>query len=202
MNRSAFSVIEMIVTMTIIGLSFAVLPQIMEISSKSVESTKQSEGFYHGVAKAKIILAKAWDENVVNDFETKGFYGVLSTDETSLACPRDGHYSGDGRRKCSNNSASAIGQDNGNLNDFNDADDFNGDQDNNIEFYSIASSVEYVKYEGDNPNYTRGGNYPPSGKTSNIKRIIIDVKKDTKDLSSYIYYAANIGMQKPFVKSQ
>ena len=201
MNRSAFSVVEMIVTMTIISLSFAVLPQIMEISSKSVESTKQSEGFYHGVAKAKIILAKAWDENVVDDFETKGFYGVLETNETSLACPRAGHYSGDGRRKCSSGLAASatIGQDGG---DFDDIDDFNGEQDNGIEFYSTVSSIEYVKYEGDNPNYTREGNYPPSGKTSNIKRIIIDVKKDDKDLSSYIYYAANIGMQKPFVKSQ
>jgi type II secretory pathway pseudopilin PulG len=202
MNRSAFSVVEMIITMTIIGLSFAVLPQILDISSKSIKNIKESEGFYHGVAKIKIILAKAWDEQNVDDFEKEGVYYVLKTDESSgndLKCPRQGHYSGEGRRKCGNSFASSIGQDSG---DFDDIDDFDGKEDSSIQFYSINSNIEYVKYEGDNPSYKKGENLYPPGKTSNIKRIIINVKKDTKDLSSYVYYATNIGMQKPFIKSQ
>ena len=154
MKRS-FSITEMVIAIVIIGISFSVLPQIIQINVSSIQSALQTQGFYHGVSKIKIILSKAWDENNVNDLEEKGIYYVLNTQEDhrqNLECVngiRQGHYRGKNRRKCSNNQASNIGHDNGE-NDYNDIDDFDSSSDTSVSPYDFNSTIKYVDYqEGD-----------------------------------------------------
>lgn len=201
--RNAFTVIELIIMVVILGLAFATLPMILGVSSRSVKNVSDVRGLYHGVAKMQIVLSKPWDESNVNDFETGGIYYVIKTTEDTggLVCDNDknrsGHYPGMNRRMCenaaatSNPSFTAEG-------DFNDLDDFDGDSDIDVEGYSVDTAINYISYVSGTSVLM-----PTAGAlgTSNIKQITVTVTDPAGfELTKYRYYATNIGLSKPFIK--
>lgn len=201
--RNAFTVIELIIMIVVLGLAFATLPMILGVSSRSVQNVSDVRGLYHGVAKIQVVLSKPWDERNVNDFETGGTYYVIDTAEDTggLVCDNDknrsGHYPGRNRRMCENAAATAnpFFTAEG---DFNDLDDFNGDSDVDVEGYRVDTAIDYVSYVSGTsvsmPTADALG-------TSNIKRITVTVTDPAGfELTQYRYYAANIGLSKPFIK--
>lgn len=207
-NRHAFTLLELIVMIVILGVAFTTLPMILAVSSDSVRNVSDVRGIYHGVAKMQVVLGKPWDEESVDDFETRGTYYVLHTDESDgpgelLYCDRDknrsGHYPGLNRRMCENERATAAaffaeG-------DFDDIDDFDGDHDIDIEGYRVDTTVSYVRYENGS-GITMPTPAVPAGTTSNLKHIRVGVIYPSGNtLAAYHYYAANIGLSRPFVKA-
>jgi len=205
MNR-AFSLIEMIVVIVVLGISFAILPTMMDIQNSSLKELKNEDGLFYGSLQMGVILSKSWDEQNVESFEEKGIYYAIHSNQSNessndLNCSsttnlRAGHYEGKNRRKCENKEASSIGQDDA---EFDDIDDFDS-QIIRVEGFEIKSKVDYVSYKGSNPIYSKDD--IALLQTSDIKRIKISIKKDSIKIADFIYYATNIGLQKPFIKEQ
>lgn len=216
--RYGFSIIELIMTIVVIGIAFIGVPLILENSAKTAAWVERSKGVYHGLSKVQIIRSKFWDEGNENDFINNGIYYVLKTAESNaigetLYCSydtnRSGHYSGDGRRKCSGATATASGNfgETGDLlegvgtEEWDDIDDYHEEDDSSVDGkYDIATKVKYITYsEGINSsNITLETD---AGDTSNLKEIIVTVSANGKRISEYRYYAANIGVPRPYIKS-
>lgn len=207
MPRRAFTLVELIIMIVVLGIAFATLPAILGVSAKSVRGVSEVRGLYHGVAKMQVVLNKPWDEVNVNDFDTGGGYFVLRTFESDtqgevLFCDgdknRSGHYPGLDRRMCENADATAA-----NLftaeGDFDDLDDFDGDNDADIGGFDVNTTVVYVAYAGGSPV-----NMPTAGtaQTSNIKEITVTVSDHATGtgITRYRYYATNIGLSRPYIK--
>lgn len=189
--RSAFSLIELLMTIVIISIAFIGIPLIMENSARTISWLQNSKAIYHGLAKIQIVRGKYWDEN--------NHTNVLNT--TELPCPRNGHYVAEGRRRCATVFPSADtsfgeGKD---ATDWNDIDDFDGEEDIGVEgLYAIKTRVKYIDY----PVYV-DNNLSMKDTTrdqTNIKEIEVKVTKQGSSVSTYRYYAGNIGTSKPFIK--
>jgi len=205
MQKRAFTIIELILMVVVMGIAFSTLPAILGISAKSLENIVDIRGFYHGAAKMKTAISKPWDQSNVDDYDTSGIYYALRTVESdtsaeALYCDNDknrsGHYPGLNRRMCEAADASAIGNDGEAAGNYNDIDDFDADNDSLGDGYDIDTAVQYITYQSASPV----SNLQPAPGTSNIKLVTITVSKGGKTLTSYKYYAANIGLPKPFVK--
>lgn len=201
MKKKAFTLIELIVMIVVIGIAFMTLPIILMITTAAIENTVESRGFYHGVAKTKAILSKPWDENNVDDFATSGIYYVLNTDEDSggLVCEnnknRSGHYAGQNRRMCEASYASSIQLDGEAVGFYDDIDDFHQTS-GTVSDFVINSNIEYIAYQSGSVV----ANLAPSATTSNIKLVTVTVLKDGKTVTEYKYYATNIGLPRPYIK--
>ena len=211
-SRHGFTLIELILMVIVMGIAFATLPTILGVSSRSVEHVADIRAVYHGIAKAQVILSKPWDEVNTDDFGQSGIYYVLRTDESdmpgdALFCDnnktRQGHYPGLNRRMCESGAATSAAL-LGSEGDFDDIDDFQNDVDVNIEGYDVVTRVRYIAY----PGGVNGGGVnfsvtdPASAQSSNIKEIDVTVFSTAtgRTVSSYRYYATNIGVDKPFIK--
>jgi prepilin-type N-terminal cleavage/methylation domain-containing protein len=210
-SRRGFTLIELILAMIVMGIAFATLPAILGVSSRSVENVSDVRGLYHGIAKMEVVRGKPWDEVNTNDFNQSGIYYVLNTQECNVALTlcclnnksRFGHYQGLDRRMCENGmatpSANFLAE-----GDFDDIDDFNNDGDRNIEGYDINTTVRYINY----PGGVNGGSVSfntavaAAGQSTNIKEITVSVSRTAtgRAVSRYVYYATNIGVDKPFIK--
>jgi len=210
-EKRGFTLIELILMVIVMGIAFATLPAILGVSARSVENVSDVRGIYHGAAKMQVVLSKPWDEGNVDDFGLSGIYYVLRSAESdmpgdALYCDnnktRQGHYPGLDRRMCDQNPASnsataAFGLETGET-VADDLDDFDGDSDNDIEGYKVGTTVSYVDYVS---AAVVTMPQPQSHATTNIKHIIVRVHTPSgRLLTDYHYYAANIGISKPFIK--
>lgn len=206
-NRRAFTLVELIVMIIVMGIAFASLPMILGVSSESVKNVSDVRGFYHGAAKMQIVLSKPWDDRNVDDFQTGGIYYVINNDECAisalLCCDNDknrsGHYPGLNRRMCEDAWASGTLGRTGDtdINAFDDLDDFDLDFDS-AEGYDINTTVVYVQYSGGTQVSMPTA---VSAATTNVKQITVSIS-DTlgRPLTQYRYYATNIGRPKSFIK--
>ncbi len=204
--RSAFTLIELIVMIVVLGLGFATLPLILGIGSEAVKQVADVRAFYHGAAKVAIVAGKPWDERNVDDYQKGGIYYVLSTGEDTggLVCDgdrkRSGHYPGKDRRVCEAALASDIlgRAGDSDADAYDDIDDFRGDRDDEVEGYTVDTSVAYVPYVGGLSVAMPEG---AAAGTTNIKQITVTVsERSGKVLTRYRYYAANIGRYKPYIR--
>ena len=215
-----FSIIELIMVIIIISISFMAVPTVLQVSSNAVDSIDDAKASIHAVSKVEIILNKAWDEENVDDLELDDKYYVLSTDESDssgdvLYCDnklRNGHYGAKNRRMCEvvggvNKSATSIGADSGESNGYyDDTDDFNGlvdyidENGDGVNEFKIKISIDYINYQDSNNIALQEGQ--ESLNTTNIKRIKVEIydNNTNKFISRYYYYATNIGLPKPYIK--
>ena len=195
--RMGFSLIELIMTIVIISIAFLGIPLIIENSARTIGWLQNSKAIYHGLAKIQIVRGKYWDEN-------SSIY-VLQTTEQGLVCNNDqnrsGHYRADNRRRCISFYPTLevnFGQNKDGI-DGNDIDDFHNEIDSDIEgIYTIKTAVKYVDY-----NDSGDGNLSLESSTkdqTNIKEIEVKVSKRGSSISTYRYYATNIGISTPFIK--
>ena len=192
LKKYSFSLIELVVAIVIIGIVVTAIPAVLTTSGKTAEINLKEKSFFNAYSLVTLLQSQYWDEN-----NTKGdnYYKVLTADngDSELMCERTGviEVNNSSGAVCAtdDNKTSALGvdsdEDPNDESTFDDIDDFDGKEDSGIQFYSINSNIEYVKYEGDNPSYKRGENLYTSG-TSNIKRIIIDVNKNSFILNFFL----------------
>ena len=104
-KRYAFSLIELIIAIVIIGFVVLSLPTIININHKSIDSNLVQEAIFAASAELNQVLTYYWDENSADINSTAGVIN-LAGDCNSTTHLRPGHIDQEKHRKC--NSATDI----------------------------------------------------------------------------------------------
>ncbi|SFP52823.1 type II secretion system protein [Hydrogenimonas thermophila] len=212
--RQAVTLIELILTIVIIALTFTVVPKIIQVTAKSSEQGRKEDAMFNAIALINIAAYTAWDEsNTLYD-------DILQTGQNnSYECNSTTHYRIGGfygGRKCEND-VSASNLDIDEVNEiFDDIDDFNSFDinssyiaycnSNELEDYVLDVNVSYVNdpkvtniedirlYDDRNatnsPTNTKyltvKVRYNPSGAKGNIG-------KGSGCIASFYYHSFNLG---------
>lgn len=205
MKRRAFSLLELIFSIVIMGISFLSIPTIMVVMNRSTEATVDTKGYYHALAQMGIVMSKAWDEANVDDWNASNVVYILDTSVS--VCNRQGIYPQAHRRQCDGGktltsvASTTLGSEGG---DFDDIDDFHG-AGQPVEDFNVSVSVSYVDINGmlatDNNFYIPSGNNPTG--TTDIKRVSVNVANEATGMDATLnYYGFNIGYDKLLTKEQ
>ena len=198
-KKSAFTLIELILSMVIIGIAFTVLPKILQLASKVSVQNVREEAMYNAVAYIGLIKSTAWDENntEVDD--------ILHTNSGDYDCNNSTGYrigGFDGSRNCKNDYNASINLESDN-NDLDDMDDF---KDANISAENNTNSREYdlnvtVNYVADIAEDDEKFSSTEQSDTSNTKEINVTVIVNKKQsvlgdsLVHMSFTTQNIGQQ-------
>ena len=208
MVKKAFTLIELIVAIVVIGIAMMSIPLLLSQASKSNEFNINQEAILAGVTKISGILTYPWNET--NSSDILQVFDVTQGDSelnrtTTDKNRRIGHFKEKYRRKFYDNiteANSTLGHDKGN--EFDDIDDFNG------EHFSVQNggTGDYLKelnlsigvyYISDIANYSQNPlNFSLSTSvttpTTNIKMIEVNVTDKNHNLiTSLKAFSANIG---------
>lgn len=200
--KRAFTLLELIVGIVVIGIAFLSIPAIMTVMNYSSEATVDNKGYYHGLAQMSVIMSKEWDENNTDDWKDANVVYIIDSDDSGCSSDRNstGLYHEEGRRQCAKDGGKATEKvDFTDEGDFDDIDDFDGDTsvNQNIEnSFKITISVNYVDNNG---SIGTGNSFiiqPPANPddTTNLKQVAVTVKNSaTQTTSTLKYIGANIG---------
>jgi len=208
MVKKAFTLIELVVAIVVIGIAMMSVPLLLSQSSKSNEFSIDQEAILAATTKMGNILTYPWNET--NSSEILQVFDVTNGDSelnrtTTDKNRRIGHFKEKYRRKFYDNiteANSTLGHDKGD--EFDDIDDFNG------EHFSVQNGEtgDYLKelnlsvgvyYISDSANYSQNSlNFPLSTSstlpTTNIKMIEVNVTdKDHNLITKLKAFSANIG---------
>ena len=223
MKKSAFTLIELIFTILILGFIATGMPMIMATDIDAREDGLVQEAIYAATAKMSQILSYKWDEANNEDDATISGAKVLDI-PTSLATDsnlsrigltkfRVGHFQESGRRSLYNNinetNASTLGNDANDAGVTDDIDDFllnpnlvsgSASAGGYKEDYNINVTSSYIvdtssSIAGYLNSEQNGFEFDSqTGFITNIKRIVVDVTDaDNQPLFSLTTYSCNIG---------
>lgn len=213
-NRKALTLIELVFSIVIVGIAVMSIPIIIRNSNANTIQSQNTLGYYNALTLIDTIKSKPWDTNNIGDFEKSGIYYILYTGNNSIDCYLDqntktytkqGLSNTDRRRICDPGmkKATTIAS-NPNLGSINA---FNGYTKEikvgNVTMFILKTKIEYVDI-----NFTNGSNITitNSNNITNVKKITVTLSKPGVDtnteepISSYIYYASNIGTDVPASK--
>ena len=201
--KKALTIIELIFTVVVLALVFTVIPRIVYVSNKAVETSATEEGIFNMMAKMSDIVFKEWDEN---NTKTDEILIVNDPPQNVLDCDKETGYrigGFKGSRNCQNdqNTCSIIGPD-ANEPPYDDIDDYNGSEENTTssgrkkKHFTLDMFASYVKEWNVSNYYSDNFSYQFSKdevNKSNIKRVEVIVSSNDKNISTIKYYGANIG---------
>lgn len=215
MKRAAFSFIELVFSIVIVGLVILSIPLIVRQSNANTIESQNVLGYYNALTLMETIKGKPWDVASVADFEKSGEYYILLTDDVLQCTKRDniwtkkGLGNADRRRMCDPGTpadptprrAQAIAG-NANLESIGAFNGFNSviRGVGGAGFFRLRVGVSYAAVD-----FAAGTLTPVNGKTTDVKAITVELSRIAPDsseevVSTYTYYAANIGMDVPFSK--
>ena len=219
MRRLAFTFIELVFSIVVVGLVILSIPLIVRQSNANTLESQNVIGYYNALTLMNVIRNKPWDlsniNGILDDFTASGGYYILQTNNPNNNCrvldktkpniiSKPGLGLSDRRRMCdpAGRQASYIRQSNAldNIGAFQ-----NYSQNitaNNNTFFTLKVNVQYVDINFGN-NTTSGSIVVANGITD-VKEIEVKLFRQlngTEELvSSYKYYATNIGTDVPFAK--
>ena len=219
MRRLAFTFIELVFSIVVVGLVILSIPLIVRQSNANLVESQNVIGYYNALTLMNVIKQKPWDLGNVNgttdDFTASGGYYILNTGNDSLDCrvldttkpniiSKPGLGISDRRRMCdpSSKMAQAITQ----SSSLDNIGAFNGytqtiTADSNT-FFTINVVVRYVDI--DFGSDAVAGSIIDTSSITDVKEIELDLYRriDGADelISTYKYYATNIGTDVPFAK--
>ena len=211
-KSKAFTLIEILVSLIVIGIVAVTLPIMLQTSTNTIKTAAKEEVFYQEFSLLQLINTMYFDEN-----NTKGdnFYKDLNAtngdSELYIIKYSQGEYNRIGKHQMNNNilrsgsnlTVSPIGVDPGEVfgddSTYNDIDDFNGFEENLTSFGKVTLKVK-VKYITDDANYSSNNikfdfNYSSDTNFTNIKLIQISTTVDSQEIN-LSYPAMNIGESK------
>lgn len=225
--RSAFTMIELVFSIVIVGLVILSIPLIVRQTSANTIMSQNVIGYYNALTLMETIKSKPWDRNNVADFNASGVYYILSTGNAGTDCKvstlkdaqgaliaqniytKKGLALANKRRMCDPNQtkkASALVANTAyeSINDFQNytvkvLNDGN-------EIFNLKTEMIYRSTEGSgiatDPYKIRNAR----GGMDDIKEIKIKLEridpdgKANEEIAVFTYYAANIGSDIPLVK--
>ena len=203
-EKSAFTLIELILSMVIIGIAFTVLPKILQLATKVSVQNVREEAMYNAVAYIGLIKSTAWDENnteVDDILHVTDGNSDYDCNSSAIKPIRKGGFVGS--RNCRNNkSASAIPSNDNDGIFKDDMDDFvtiTAKNDTNSRDYTLNVSVTYVTDIAENNNTFSSTQPSEANETTNTKEINVTVIVNKKQaalgnsLVRMSFTAQNIG---------
>ena len=221
MVRPAFTLIELIIAIVVLGIVFISIPFILLNNARSLEQNLLQEAVLLTTTKMGQILSYPWDENssVAATLAKTEVVEVSVTDAALLRSTEDfrvGHFQEALHRKMTPNAlqraASNIKSD---ANDLDDIDDFDSNASTVAgtagavgykSDYSLQPSVRYVSDSLNAPstygstsidmtftNETTEAGTTTAATSTNIKRIVVTTSKDGNPVITLHAYSSNIG---------
>ena len=194
MVRFAFTIIELIFAIVIIGITVISLPMMTQTTSKGVEQNLVQEAIFAASAELNQVVSYYWDENSMQISNTLS--KVVWT--SSIDCDyntklRVGHINQTLHRRCIDDDTlrpSTLGSDSGDLDDLDDVNssthqifvNYNPSSDSYKEAYKSTISISYADF----------GTVASADK--NIKKIEVTITDSNNNtITSLKTYSANIG---------
>lgn len=221
MKRAAFTFLELVFSIVVVGIVILSIPLIVRQSNANTIESQNVIGYYNALTLMNVIRNKPWDlanvNGVQDDFTKSGGYYILNTGNTALDCrvvdqtklniiTKPGLGISDRRRMCSPDKGTA--QPITKSNTLNNIGAFNGYsidiKSNNTTFFTITAAVKYVDINFG--NNTTAGTITNANGITDIKEIELTLKRNNPNggqadtISTYKYYATNIGTDVPFSK--
>lgn len=156
--RNALTLIELILSMVIIGIVFTVIPRLVQSMNQSTQTTIKEEAMYNAMAQIGMIINLPWDENnTAHDQILSVTNGDAVYDCNATSGYRIGGFVGG--RNCikpigiNYNASAVIGKEDA---EFNDIDDYDGNitiakascSTSSKNLYNIGTTVVYVPDNG------------------------------------------------------
>lgn len=217
--------IELIVSIVVIGIAFMSIPLILAETSRNVETSFRQEAVMAGLTQVVNILSYRWDEQETNETINGGYAKILDTDgDVNLSCRdftdgrrRVGNFKGTYRRKCYNTQRSAtppgqLGSDGGDLDDIDDlmgsgqaliAQSATGGKTDYKRSYTSDINVTYISDDFDYTLKTLSGTISTSPATvsTNIKMVQSTVISDNGERVVLRAFSTNIGEIKYYYRN-
>lgn len=195
--KSAFTMIELIFAIVVIGITILSLPMVNQVTSQAVENNLVQEAVFAASTELNQVLSYHWDDNSTDgaNILAKVVWTPTSTCDTTTKL-RPGHINQPYHRKCldDNDATPSIGSEGGAADDI---DDFNGVSGSifidNTGGGVIASSKGYKK----DYNSTVAVSFAAFGTVTaaqkNIKKVTVTISDAGNTITSLSAFSANIG---------
>jgi len=208
----SFSLIEILVSLIVIGIVATTFPVILQTTVSSSKNTAREEIFYQEFSLLQLINSLYFDQNnSVGDNYYKELNATGGDNELYIHKYSNNEYNTIGKHQMDNNefrsgsnlTVSHIGIDEGEIegNDstYNDIDDYNGFEENLTSFGRLTLVV-HVKYINDEADYNKSDfnftfDYTDSANLTNIKLITVSVEENSNEIN-LSYPSINIGASK------
>ena len=191
-KRAAFTFIELIFAIVIIGISVISLPLMIQTTSTGIEKNLVQEAVFAASTQLNQAIAANWDENSLLDAGVDSLARVIDdgTCENNSSSPRYrykiGHITQPYHRRCLDSNATGISG--AAATAVNALEDFAGAQtlDN-----AAANQAGYKKIYTTQITVSQNGNF--NGANANIKMIQANISDSNGLITSLRTYSSNIG---------
>ncbi len=213
-NYKAFTLIEVLVSLIIIGIVATTLPLMLQTGVKTAKNSAMEEIFYQEFSLLQLINTMYFDENntigdnYYKDLNATGGDSELYIEKNATLGKYVGEYNRVGKFELNNNilrsgtnaTVSSIGPDGEVSSEYDDVDDFNGYEDNVTTSFGVIPLRVSVKYISDEANYSSDNitfdiNYSKKANFTNIKLITVSANVNNIDIN-LSYPSMNIGASK------
>lgn len=186
-NRLAFTLIELIFAIVIIGISVISLPMMSQVIAKNTKGSMVQEAIYAASAELNQVVSYNWDENSIEDNASISRVVWASSNECNNNTKRRvGHINQPYHRRCTDDNTSGVTSVKDNLDDLDDAahgsaEIFDGDISRSgykTDYYSSVS-VSSSSFGG--------------ASASNIKKVTINIFDEDEKIVQLSTFSANIG---------
>lgn len=193
-NKSAFTLLELVFAIVIIGITIVTLPLMTQATSKGIQNNLVQEAVFAGAAELAQIQTYRWDENSLNPALSNSIARVININDCdSHTKLRIGHINQPYHRRCLNDlsikPSTPLGS------DANDLDDIDDNIQINTSLFSGSISAHGYKdnYKSSiDVSYATFGDIDANSK--NIKKITVHITDSQgRLLTSLSTYSANIG---------
>jgi prepilin-type N-terminal cleavage/methylation domain-containing protein len=193
-KKAAFTLIELIFAIVIIGISVISLPMMNQVISKSIENNIVQEAIFAAATQLNEVVTAHWDDNVMETTSTSNLAKVIDTGfcETNSSHPRyrlmPGHINQPLHRRCLDSNTTTMAD--ANVNAVNSLDDMEHSN-QNIFVNATSDKTGYKNTYYSTLSVTRPADF--NGNNPNIKEIKITIKDNDSNITSLKTYSANIG---------
>lgn len=199
-SKSAFTMIELIFAIVIIGISILSLPMMTQATSKGIEGNLVQEAIFAASAELNQVLSYQWDENAMDGNDTLA--KVAWTSDCNITTKlRAGHINQPLHRKCVDDSTkvptATLGVE-GLLNDIDD-----NIKTTAVTIFEGGSATTSSGYKNDyrstvSVEYSNFGDQtianPTTIASQNMKKITVTIKNNDGNIITLLKtYSANIG---------
>ncbi len=211
-TSKSFSLIEILVSLIVIGIVATTFPIILQTTVKSSKNTAREEIFYQEFSLLNLINSLYFDQNnTIGDNYYKELNATKGDSDLLIHKYSNNEYNTIGKYQMNNNefrsgsnlTVSHIGIDKGEIKGdeatYNDIDDYN-DFNETLTSFGRLTLVVHVKYIDDNADYNKDDfnftfDYNSPANLTNIKLITVSVKQGSNEIN-LSYPAMNIGASK------